>query len=797
MVACWLGLPLALGLVSLGCGRLLEVASGARIPGALLIPAGLAVAVLVAQATTLTDATAELTLPLLVVLGALGLLLMAHRQTGPLDGWALAAAAGVYAAVAAPVVLSGDATFAGYIKLDDTATWLALSDRLLEHGREVHGLAPSTYEATVDNYLGSGYPVGAFLPLSIAHALLRQDAAWLVQPLLAFLASMLALSLYELPRDLLSSPRTRAVVAFVAAQPALLYAYSLWGGIKELAAALLLALLAALLVPALRFTDRARLAHALPRLRALLPACAAAAGTLAVGSVGAGVWLIAPIALLVALWARRAGLGVSALHGAKMVALTMALSIPALLSAGTFLSPSGRETLTSDRELGNLSEPLSLLQALGIWPAGDFRFDPTRLTTTYLLLGALALAIVVGVAAALRGRALALIVFLLGAAGGCLIVVALGSPWVDAKAMAVASPAFVLLALIGAVVLWRDGPRFAGALVALAIAFGVLWSNALAYHDVNLAPRDRLGELQTIGERIAGEGPTLMTDYEPFGARHFLRDADPEGASEFRRRSVLLRNDKELEKLAVADIDEFQLPSVLVYRTLVLRRSGVASRPPSPYRLVERHRYYEVWQRPARIPRILEHVPLGDRVHPVATPSCRRVLRIATRAGPGARIAAVVRPPAGLVQLSKLPHPASWDRDPRDPKVLYPRGDGRITARLLVSVSGLYGVWVGGSFRGRLAVSIDGKHVGELRHQLSHSGEYVPFGETPLQPGTRTVTLDYESSDLHPGSGGAPFELGPLVLSLTTADTPVTYVRTERATSLCGKPLDWIEAVVR
>ena len=32
---------------------------------------------------------------------------------------------GVYAAFGAPVFLSGSATFAGYIKLDDTATWLA------------------------------------------------------------------------------------------------------------------------------------------------------------------------------------------------------------------------------------------------------------------------------------------------------------------------------------------------------------------------------------------------------------------------------------------------------------------------------------------------------------------------------------------------------------------------------------------------------------------------------------------------------------------------------------------------
>ena len=61
----------------------------------------------------------------------------------------------------------GQATFAGYIKLDDTATWMALTDRVMEHGRSLSGLAPSTYEATLAFNLGAGYPVGVFLPLGI------------------------------------------------------------------------------------------------------------------------------------------------------------------------------------------------------------------------------------------------------------------------------------------------------------------------------------------------------------------------------------------------------------------------------------------------------------------------------------------------------------------------------------------------------------------------------------------------------------------------------------------------------
>ena len=52
-------------------------------------------------------------------------------------------------------MLSGSATFAGYIKLDDTATYLAMLDRVMQHGYAVAGLAPSTYEAKLRNALAT------------------------------------------------------------------------------------------------------------------------------------------------------------------------------------------------------------------------------------------------------------------------------------------------------------------------------------------------------------------------------------------------------------------------------------------------------------------------------------------------------------------------------------------------------------------------------------------------------------------------------------------------------------------
>ena len=286
--------------------------------------------------------------------------------------------------------------------------------------------------------------------------------------------------------------------------------------------------------------------------------------------------------------------------------------------------------MTSDTAKGNLVEPLSRLQIFGVWPEGDFRFEPDDMLVTYVLVGIVALAALLCLVFAWRRRATGLLVFVGGTVAAGAAIVAVGSPWIDAKALATASPAMVFAALVGAGLLAAGGRRVEGAVVAVLVCGGVLWSNVLAYNEVNLAPHDRHLELEQIGDRIAGEGPALMTEYEPYGVRHFLREADAEGASELRRRVVPLRSGRPLRKLGTADIDEFELAGIRAYRTLVLRRSPVASRPPSVYRLLSRGRFYDVWQLAPGLR------GLASRARP-AGPARRAGGATALRAGAGAR----------------------------------------------------------------------------------------------------------------------------------------------------------------
>jgi len=726
-----------------------------------VLPVGLTVVILAAQFTTLTDATAELTGPLVIALAVAGLLLRPPWRDR-LEPWALGAAAGVFAVFAAPIVLSGRATFAGYIKLDDTATYFAMTDRVMEHGRSLAGLAPSTYEATLATTLAIGYPTGSLMPLGIGHQLLSYDLAWLYQPYLTFLAALLALALYAVLGRVIPSRPLRAAAVFVAAQPALLFGYALWGGIKELLGALLLALIAALLPWTLEEERGAR---------AALPLAAACAALVCVLSLPGAVWL-APALLAAAVVVLRRPRPLLSKAGVFAAGLAV-LAVPAYVAAVDWLPRIG--AFDKATNLGNLSGPLSAWQLFGIWPSGDFRVHPHDSAPVYVLIAVVIGAGLLGLWWAWTRRNWELLAYVVIAGVGCALFVSVSSPWVGGKTLAMASPAALAAALAGCAALFGRGRAVEAGVVVLAITGGVIWSNALQYHDVWLAPRGQLHELETIGRDFAGQGPALMTNYEPYGARHFLRRLDPEGASELRRRFVYLTNGKLLDKGGSADIDRIRLDGLLVYRTLVLRRGPAASRPPSVYRLVWSGRDYEVWQRP-EVPAltIAEHLPLGNASQAAAVPRCADVLRLARL--PGVVSLKIARRPQSIL----LGNPPA-------------RGERTLTVS--VPEAGDYTAWLGGDWFGLASISVDGRTVGSRREELDWPGLYTDLGSVPLSAGEHQVTIDYETGGWHPGSGAIPYSFGPAALSRTDVRETVVTVSPGQARSLCGSRLDWVEAI--
>jgi hypothetical protein len=787
MLAAWVLFPIVLLALSLGCGLLLQAClGGERLPGLLLAPVGFLVIVVVAGIATSRGETASLATPLVVVLALAGAALAYPWRRPSLDRWALAAALGVFAVYAAPVVLSGHPTFTGYIKLDDTATWMAFVDRLMDHGRDLSGLQPSTYQTTLKVNLPSGYPVGAFLPLGVGAKLTGTDVAWLVQPYMATTAALLALCLYRLAAPIVESRPWRALVAFGAAQSALLFAYGLWGGNKEVAVALAIAALAATALPAVR-ADRG--------WRSVIPAALACTALLTMVGSGGLVWVV-PILGLAALLLWRSRGAVAVLRRAAPLALLVAvLGIPALFAAGVFSPTQGG--LTNAAELGNLLAPLNVAQYVGIWPTGDFRLDPGNGALTWFLIALALIAAVAGAWLCRRRRAWEPLIYAVGAGVGSLAVFAYSSPWVGAKALASGSPSLLLLALAGAAAFAARVERVLGTTVLALVLAGVLWSNALGYHDVSLAPYGQLHELESIGEEFAGDGPTLMTEYQPYGVRHFLRKADAEGASELRARPVFLVEGGELEKGEWADTDQLSLSSLLTYRTLVLRRSPIQSRPPSVYSLVRRGDYYDVWQRPQNVEgAIAEHLPLGNFEDPAAEPECTQVEQVASLAGPDGTVLASERAPTITASLTEGAYPPDWTpTEPGSPD-LVPNGAGTVRLQVSVLHGGRYELYVQGSVRNRLRLEVDGVEVGSVEEQLNASRQFLSLGEADLSAGVHDVSLVLDGQTLAPGSGGPPEPIGPLVLNpVSNENPPVRSVPASRATALCGRYLDWIEAI--
>lgn len=225
MIVSWVAFPLVLTAVGAGWGVLVEQAIGYELRGVLLVPVGLMAALVAAATMTASSATAPAAVG---VAGAGALAGLALAWPGRrVTRWPLLAAIGALLAYGAPVIASGQATFAGYVTLDDTATWLGLVDRLFSHGRAIDLTPPSTYGAIIDLYLhATGYPDGGFMLLGIGRGLVGTDAAWVFQPYLALCGALVAVSAYALLERVVASPARRAAIAFVAAQPALLYGYA-------------------------------------------------------------------------------------------------------------------------------------------------------------------------------------------------------------------------------------------------------------------------------------------------------------------------------------------------------------------------------------------------------------------------------------------------------------------------------------------------------------------------------------------------------------------------------------------
>jgi hypothetical protein len=783
LVVPWLGLPLLFAAVALGTGLLVERLGAHRIPVPLLFGVGFAGMVCLSQVVVrvVPDATPYVVL----AVGLAGLAAGVRRlRAAPLDRSAALMALAVFGLYAAPVVLTGEATFLGYGNLGDAGFHFALVDALMAHGYDIGELPYSSFSGTVQSYYDTSYPTGAHTVLGSLRTFTGTDVAWLLQPYLTCLVAASALGLYALVGG-----RTRwpaAAAAGLAASSGLVYVYAdNQQALKELAALLCIVTATGVVRP---------LVAAPATWRAAIPAAVTAAGALGVLSLAVAPWigslaLVAVVALLVRHRERRTAVALQAGAFALVAGL---LALPALIELGTFVQVTNT-ALTGAQELGNLLRPLPFTQALGVWPTVDFR-EPLQGAVAPVFVGAAGVAALLGLVQAVRDRRFGVLLFAAVSILGFLAVAGRASPWAYAKALMLLSPALVLLAGALAVGLHEAGRRRLAVVVLAVLGAGVLWTDARTYHSASPAPRERLEELAAIGERFDGRGPLGYFEYEEF-AKHFLRDAAPSGQSEaFRLPGPEYAPGKGLRFGYSTDTDDFVPASLLdTFRLLLVRRGPLTSRPSAGWTRAYAGSYYDVYARADEAPRVGDFVPLGTVLDAAADVPCARVRALARGA---AGIAYAPRPPVHAFRVDRAPRPRHWGALPDEPEVLIQIGPGALEGRITVP-AGTYGVWLEGSVQRPAEARVGGRPVGEVGGELAQRPAQLRVGTVRLDAGSHPVAVEVGGGSLAPGNGGINRLVGPLLLTAARdpGSTPVRTVPASRWRSVCGQHADWVLAL--
>jgi hypothetical protein len=176
-----------------------------------------------------------------------------------------------------------------------------------------------------------------------------------------------------------------------------------------------------------------------------------------------------------------------------------------------------------DNDLGNLFGQISPLEALNVWPSGDFRVAPGdgSVPAPVFYLGALlgAAALLAGGLLLLRGGSTALLAGLAAAAAIWLAARIGSTPYTTAKALSIAAP-LAMAVSVGGLLRPGAGARAALSLRLLALAFCVAaaGSSLLALGNAPVGPRDYTPGVRDLSDRFAGE-PTLL-----LAPRHVIAD---------------------------------------------------------------------------------------------------------------------------------------------------------------------------------------------------------------------------------------------------------------------------------
>ena len=465
------------------------------------------------------------------------------------------------------------------------------------------------------------------------------------------------------------TPARRTLAAALVALPYLAASYYAQAAFKELAEALLVLAFAIWLTQFEKLPSSWR-----DRLLFALPPLALAGGIFFSYSFAGIAW---PVAIL-ALWSLtlpevRAALRPRSLlrfllRPATLISIAVLAGLAILV---TIVGPFGFAGSFNKVAGSNTYGPVSPLEALGIWPASNYRLDAAGGARYPGLAGTIAiLALLVGIAWWVRRRELT-VPIALGAAW-LLYLVSLPSAgdYSQAKALIIVAP---LAMLVIARPLLEEFPGFgrrgrgsagpspqlsAGpppsasplirvgwTLLAVAFIGGAIWSSFLALRDAPVGPPGHGSELQAFLPILHGQ-PVLYAGQDRYAAYELLGADTHVPLVEFPDDAVSPNAEKPFDTgdaYSPIDFDSFSRGTLDRFPYVITSRAAWNSKPPPNFRRVAATPSYVLWKRTGPTPEdrhvLLEGTEAGAFAG-CASPEIRILLANPGRASlfPGAAI---------------------------------------------------------------------------------------------------------------------------------------------------------------
>jgi hypothetical protein len=548
-----------------------------------------------------------------------------------------------------------------------------------------------------------------------------------------------------------------------------------------------------------------------PPLLAYLPPLAIAGGIFFSYSFAGIAWPVAALALWsLTLPEVRAALRPRALlrfllRPLTLVALVVLVGIAVAVTVGPFGFAGSFNKVASSNTYG----PVSPIEALGIWPAANYRLDAAGGPHLPVLAGAIAvLALLVGVAWWVRRRE-ATIPIALGA-GAFLYLASLptSGDYSQAKALIIIAPLAMLVAIrplleefprlrsrgggsAGPSPLLSGGPpspapptlRIAWAVLAVVFIAGAVYSSFLALRDAPVGPPGHGAELEAFLPIVHGQ-PVLYAGQDRYAAYDLLGADTHVPLVEFPDDTVSPNPEKPFDTgdaYSPIDFDSFSRGTLDRFPYVITSRAAWNSQAPPNFRRVAATPSYVLWKQTGPTPErrnvLLEGTEAGA---------------LATCASPEIRVLFANPGRASLFPGAAIGHKDSWDQG----SVL---GTGAETSQSLRLPAGSWNLSIqyfspfgltlsAPGFHEDLKAALDGQRPNTI--SLGNNGQLWPAGRYESNGGEVRFTLSTADAgwlQSLTGYDGKAY-VGELI---AIPAKPHRIVPLSRA---CNHWLDWYEA---